>query len=269
MSFLSCRERISCLALFLAAITLPVTAQPTVSKSSIPSGQSSQAQVLHGTVLQVEGNNLAVKMDSGDIRNITTSPGQQVMINGQPVAVKDVKVGTKLTATVMTTTTTITERTTTVGSGKVWFVSGNNVILRLPNGENHQYFVKDDYKFTVNGKPASVYELRKGMTVSAVKIVEEPKTFVSSNTTVTGELPIELASAPQAAPVPARQQPKPTPASAPVAKAEPSPAPAKVAPAPAAPARLPKTASSLPLIGLAGLLLTGGSVVSMALRHRK
>ena len=55
----------------------------------------------------------------------------------------------------MTTTgTPVTERTTTVGDRKVWYVAGPNVILTLPNDENRQYKVKNDYKFIVGGKPA-------------------------------------------------------------------------------------------------------------------
>ena len=65
-------------------------------------------------------------------------------------------------------------------------VMGNNVILTLPNGENRQDIVKGDYKFTVNGSPATVYELRQGMVVSAEKIVEEPAVQLASNTTVVG-----------------------------------------------------------------------------------
>ena len=62
---------------------------------------------------------------------------------------RDLKPGTKLTATVTTTTTPVTVRTTTVGSGRVWYVAGTTVILTLPNGENRQYKVARDYKFTV------------------------------------------------------------------------------------------------------------------------
>jgi len=38
----------------------------------------------------------------------------------------------------------------------------------------------------VDGKPASVKVLRKGMKVSATRIVEEPTTEMSEETTVTG-----------------------------------------------------------------------------------
>jgi len=159
------------------------------------------------------------------------------------VGVRDLTPGTRLNATITKTTTPVTVRTTTVGTGRVWYVAGTSVILTLPNGENKQYKVQPDYRFTVNGKPASVFELRRGMTVSAEKIVEEPTVEIATNTQVVG-------SAPKTAPAPAMAQ-----AAAPA----PAPAPA-AAPAPAvAPARLPKTGSPVPLGGLLGLLLVGGS----------
>ena len=99
------------------------------------------------------------------------------------------KPGTKLKATVTTTTTPVTDRTTTVGTGKVWFVSGNTVILTLPNNENRMYKVAESYRFIIDGQKASVHDLRKGMTVSAEKIVEAPRTEIAQDTIVTGHAP--------------------------------------------------------------------------------
>jgi hypothetical protein len=46
----------------------------------------------------------------------------------------------------------VTERATTVGTGKVWYVAGNTVILTLPNNENRMYKVNDNYRFMVSGQ---------------------------------------------------------------------------------------------------------------------
>ena len=182
----------------------------------------------------------------GEVRTFSNIPdSRKAIIDGKEVGVRDLKTGTKLTATITTTTTPVTVRTVTVGTGRVAFVAGMNVILTLPNGENKQYKVKPDYKFVVNGQPATVFDLRPGMTVSAEKIVEEPSVQIATDTKVVGQAPppVKVAPAPSA--------PAQAPAPAPVAAA-PAPAPA---PAP----KLPKTASPLPLMGLLGLLLVGGS----------
>jgi 2-oxoglutarate dehydrogenase E2 component (dihydrolipoamide succinyltransferase) len=160
------------------------------------------------------------------------------------------------------------ERTTTIGSGRVWYVSGNTLIVTLPNNENRSFKVDDSYRFTVAGQPASVHDLKKGMVINAQKIVEQPKSTFASNVAVTGQAPPApqprqvaqnrtLAPAPQPAPAPS---PAATPAPAPA----PEPAPAQ---APALPRKLPDTASPFPLAGVAGLLLVAASFGVRAFRH--
>jgi hypothetical protein len=211
---------------------------------------------MSGEVVLVEGTTVVVKMANGELRTFSNVPeSRRATIDGKEVGVRDLKPGTKLSATITKTETPITVRTTTVGTGRVAFVSGSTVILTLPNGENKQYKVKPDYKFNINGKPASVFELRQGMTVSAEKIVEEPKVEIAMDTKVVGQAPAPKAAAPAPAPAPAPVAAAPAPA--------PAPAPAA---APAAPAKLPKTASPVPLAGLLGGLFLA---VSGALRLRR
>jgi hypothetical protein len=248
------------LAVIIALSAGITAAQPVSVKSTTTKGESSSTKVMEGTVLVVDGNNLVVKMSTGEIRHIVASESQRAVIEGKSVAARDLQVGTKLKATVTTTKTSLVDRTVTVGSGKVWYVAGKNVILTLPNGENRQYKVADDYKFMVGGQPATVFDLKKGMTVSAEKIVEEPRTMITSNTVVTGELPAPVQT--QSAPVVAKAPtPKPVPA-----RAE-APAPAPTAEPEKLPARLPKTGSALPLIGLVGVFLTAGALVTRSMRR--
>jgi LPXTG-motif cell wall-anchored protein len=80
--------------------------------------------------------------------------------------------------------------------------------------------------------------LKKGMKVSATKVVEEPITVVEQRAQRTGTMP---------------PPPPPPPADVPVIVFV-AAAPAPTTVAEAAPAALPKTGSSLPLIGFLGLL---------------
>jgi hypothetical protein len=255
--------RNACMAVCAVTLSFALAfAQPTTTKSTTPTGAATTTQEVTGTVLAVDGNNLVLRMSTGEIRNVVAPESARALIDGKEVAAKDLKVGTKLKATITTTTTSVVDRTVTVGSGKVFFVNGPYVILTLPNNENRQYKVADSYKFMVDGKPASVYQLKKGMKVSAEKIVEEPRVVVTANRVITGEAPppVKTETAAVSAPAPA-----PTPKPAAPARAE-APAPAPT-PQPAAPAELPKTGSPLPLIGLAGALLTGCSLGARALRR--
>jgi hypothetical protein len=163
---------------------------PETTKERIRSKPSISTEQLHGTVEYVEGNDLVVRMTDGSIREFNVPESRKFTIDGRDLTVHDLKRGTKLSATVTTTTTPVTDRTTTVGMGTVWWVAGKTVIITLPNGENRTYTVRDDYRFNVEGnKNATVSDLKKGMKISAERIVEEPRTEIVSNTVVTGQAP--------------------------------------------------------------------------------
>jgi len=205
---------------------------------------------LNGEVEYVEGNSLVVKMSDGELKTFNVPESRRFIVDGRELTVHELVPGTKLKATVTTTATPITVRTITVESGTVWHVMGNVVILTLPNGVNKQFLVKDDTRFTVNGNPATVRDLAKGMIVFAEKIVEEPTTEITIDTTVVGQAPAPAAVAAEAAPAVAQAPP-----------AEPPPAPAAPTPAP------PEAASRLPLI--VGVVLVAGVLFIWVLLRRK
>jgi hypothetical protein len=171
------------------AAILPAQQMPHVTKQSISGKSTLTKEKFHGTVVEAEGNHLVVRMSSGNIRIFEVPVHRTFIIDGRELTANDLKPGTTLTATVTTIKTPVVDRTTTVGSGKVFHVSGNTVILTLPNNENRMYKVPESYRFVVDGQPASVSELRKGMVVSAQKIVEEPRTELASHTKVIGSGP--------------------------------------------------------------------------------
>ena len=243
----------------LMAVTLAAQQMPQTKTEAIKGEAKAVTHDLNGTVVLVDGNSLVVRMNSGDIRKFDPPPDRRFLVDGKELTVQELKPGTKLHAKVTETTTPVTDRTTTVGTGKVWFVSGNTVILTLPNNENRTYKVASSYRFIVNGQKATVFDLRKGMIVSAEKIVEVPRTEFAMNAVVTGQAP--------PAPVPVRAEAA-REAPAPVAEAAPAPEPAPAPPVQRAEAKLPKTASPLPLFGLLGFLCTGAAFGLRTLRRR-
>jgi hypothetical protein len=176
----------------VAMMFLAVTLQAQTTKKEETTGVAKvTTEKITGEVVQVEGNHLVAKMQpSGQYRMFTIQPGRQFIIDGQSKQLSDLKPGTVLTATTTTTTQSVTDRMTTVTNGTVWFVSGNKLIVTLENGENREFNVPDDFKFTVEGnKEATVRDLRKGMRISATKIVSEPRTQISTDLVVTGQAP--------------------------------------------------------------------------------
>lgn len=234
--------------------TTALTAQVKTTTSTTAGNPTKEVKVDRAVVEYVSGNDVWVKMEDGTVRHIShVSESARINVDGREIGIHELKPGMKLERTITTTTTPQTVTTVQTVTGKVWHVAPpKTVILTLENGENQQFTVPDGQKFTINGQETDVWHLKKGMTVSATKVVEVPETVVAHQRQLTGSAP---------------PPPPPLPSDAPVliAKAEPTPAPA-AAPA-AEPAALPKTGSPLPLIGLLGLLFTSTSLCLRLVRR--
>ena len=200
-------------------------------------------QVENGEVITVSGNDLVVKMADGSIRHIANVPeSARVTVDGQQLGIHDLKPGMKLQRTITTTTTPKTITTVQSVTGTVWNVMPPvSVILTLADGKNQKFKIPKNQKFNVQGQMVDAWGLRKGMTISATKVVEVPVTDIALTRTVTGEMPTP-----------------PPPADVPILVAEETAPPVEVAQA--APTQLPKTASQLPLIGLLGFLSLASSL---------
>jgi hypothetical protein len=165
----------------------------------------------------------------------------------------------KLERTITTTTTPQTVSEVQTVKGRVWHVSPpTSVILTLEDGTNQQFKIPPGQKFTVEGREVDAFGLRKGMDVSATKIVTVPGNVVTQQTTVTGEMPPPPSTAAIQGPLLIVIQTK-QPAQ--VAQAKPAETQAQ-------PSKLPQTASDLPLIGLIGTLLLLSGVVGFLVKPR-
>jgi RNase P/RNase MRP subunit p29 len=226
-------------------LALSLNAQVQTQTNATTAGKTTQVNVERGEVVLVDGNDLVVKMEDGSIRHIPNVPeSAKVEVDGKQLGIHDLKTGMKLEHTV---TTTSTERTiTTVQSvtGKVWHVNPpSSVVLTLENGTNQSFKIPKGQKFNIDGKMVDAWGLKKGMRISATKIVEEPQSVVEQEKKLTGMMP---------------PPPPPPPADTPMLIVVVMHPPNPAEPA-SAPAELPKTGSLLPLVGLLGILCCGCS----------
>jgi hypothetical protein len=177
-------------AVALLAMAIGLDAQQTTTTKTPGTSTSATTKQLSGEVIWTQGNLLVAKMlPDGGFRLFDIPPGTKFMIDGQPKLINELKVGTVLTASVVTTETPVTVRTTTITNGTVEWVNGNYVVLRLASGENKSYTVPEDFKFMVEGKPVTVREIKQGMKINATKIVENSHTELSTKTVITGKAP--------------------------------------------------------------------------------
>lgn len=232
--------------------TQSTRAQVTTQTTETAGEATHKVQVDRAEVLVVEGNDLILKMEDGSIRHIANVPeSARATVDGKEVGIHDVKPGMKLERTITTTSTPKTITTVQSVTGKVWHVSPpTSVILTLEDGTNQSFKIPKGQQFNVDGQMVDAWGLKKGMKVSATKIVEEPVTEVEQKRQLTGSMP----------------PPPPPPADVPILVAVAAPAPSLAAAA--APAELPKTGSLLPLIGLLGILSLAASLGLRAMRLR-
>jgi LPXTG-motif cell wall-anchored protein len=228
-------------------LTVKTSAQVQSSTEEKVGQATKQVTVEHATVITVEGNDLVVKMEDGSIRHVANVPeSARVTVDGRELGIHELQPGMHLSKTVTTTTTPKVIVTTQTVTGKVWHVSPpNSVTLTMDNNENQTFKIPKGQKFTVNGKETDAFGLKKGMIVSATKVVEEPVTQVEHEAKLAGKMP---------------PPPPPPPANTPILVAVIAPAPAAApAEAPAPAAELPKTGSDLPFTALFGFLLIAGA----------
>jgi LPXTG-motif cell wall-anchored protein len=218
------------------------------TETSTAHGQATKdVKVERGEVVMVDGNDLIVKTEDGQIVHFPNVPeSTRITVDGKQLGVHELQPGMKLERTITTTTTPQTVTTVQNVTGTVWHVTPpTSVILRLEDGTNQQFRIPRGQKFMINGRETDARDLRRGMTVTATRVVEEPMTVVSQQRHVTGTMP---------------PPPPAPPANTPIliVVSRPMPAPAEAAAEPE-PAKLPKTGSSVPFIGLLGLLFLGTS----------
>jgi len=224
------------------ALGVPSFAQVQTQKTTTTGNPTNEVTVEHGQVVLVAGNDLLIKMEDGSIRHIPNVPDSvRIDVDGRLLDIHQLQPGMHLHHTITTVTTPQVVTTVQNVTGTVWHVSPpNSVILHLEDGTNQSFKIPKGQKFNINGQMVDAFGLKKGMIVTATKVVEEPETVVTQQKKITGTMP-----APPPAP----------PADVPilVATTE-APTAAAEAPAAATPAKLPKTGSNLPLVGLLGLL---------------
>jgi hypothetical protein len=213
------------------------------------------ATVERGEVLGVSGNDIVVKMDTGEVRHYTAPPGATANVDGKQITVADLRPGMKLQRTTITTTTDRPVRSVRTTQGTVWQVNAPYVIFTGTDGKNKQVKVPDGTKFTIGGEEKTVFDLKKGMKFTATIVTQSTETVASSTRSTTGTAP--PAPRPVVASVPAKLEGpmliEEAPAPKPVQVAQSTP-PAS-APEPA-PTKLPTTGSPLPMMGLLGLALS-------------
>ncbi len=241
--------------MFLAAALVCVTA--AVSQAQTTTSTTTQTKKFE--VIAVDGNDLVVKLPEGT-REMTVPDDFRFTVDGQQLSVRDLKPGMKGTAQITTKTTVIPVTVTEVKNGTVMQSGGASITVKTDTGI--KMFTQADMdkrgvKIMREGKPAQISDFRTGDQLTATIITSHPPKIVTEkqvNASLAKAAPGAGAAAGGAAGggAPAAAKGTGTAKAAPSAGAP--PAAAAPAPTTGTAKKLPKTASSWPLLGLVSFL---------------
>jgi len=190
-------------------------------------------EIRNGVVLGVHGNILTVRGPEG-VKQFAVPEDFRFNMDGRMLSVYDLKAGMPIAAKITTTETAVDMTTTEVKQAKVIHTIGTAFAVKTTDGKTMKFSSKDIEKRRIvihkDGKQISPYDLKKGDNISAIVVTELPPQIITDT-----EIQAFVAMPPQPRPVM-------------VAKVQRTPPP------PPAPRQLPKTASRLPWLGLAGLI---------------
>jgi len=213
--------------------------------------QRKTVEIRNGIVLAVQGNQLIVRGAEG-VKEFTIPEDFRFNLDGKMLSVHELQPGMRISSVVTTVESEVPMTSTEVRNVEVVNVSTGAVVIRNEAGEYKKYTAADvqarDIVILREGQPVSIYDLRKGDRITATIVSQMPPQTISES-----ELKVYVQNAPPPPPPPQR------------------PAPAAAPPKPAAPvvAMLPKTASPLPRVALAGLVALALGALLTCIRRFK
>lgn len=242
-------------AIVCAGLPLTLSAQVETTTTTTTGAPTVVTNVERGEVVSVSGNDLMVRMADGSIRHIENVPDSvRITVGGKKLRVRDLKPGMKLQRTITTTSTPMTVTTVQTVKGKVWFINPpSTIILTMEDNKNQQFKIPEGQKFNVDGKMLDAFAVRKGMIISATKVVEVPSVTVTKSRSVTGEA--APAPAPASTPAAEAQMTPPTDQPILVAQGDETPVPAAEAAPEATPPAAPEATGSSSMTWLIGLVV--------------
>ena len=233
------------LAITAVCLTATVASAQTTTTSS---------ETKKFTIISAEGNQLVVKLPEGTKELTVPDDFRFTSADGKQLTAAELKPGMTGSATITTKTVSVPVTVTEVKNGEVLQALGTSIVVRTADGVkmfSQSDIDKRGIKIVKDGKPAQISDFRANDRLSATIVTSKPPRVL---TTREVDATLARAASPSAAsPAPARSAS--SSASAPSAEA---------------PKALPKTASSLPLLGLVGLAsIAAGLALTVRRRARR
>jgi len=181
---------LACLFAMTAGVAAQDITHPSTTKTIEPPTHEVQTtHVKNAEVIHVSGHEVIVELESNKFELLNLGEDFRFQVDGRDLTVHELTPGTKLSQEIHTVTTPQEVTTLRTVNGKVWYVSAPHLILSFPEGENKAYTVPDGIVFHIAGQDKTVFDLRKGMDISATVLTVEPVQSVTVHTVMTGQAP--------------------------------------------------------------------------------
>ena len=126
-------------------------------------------EVKNGTIVSVGDKSIFIKEASGTMREFDVAEDFHATVDGKDVALKDLKPGMKITATVKTVTTPVVVQTTQLKNAKVLKTSGGLLFVRESDGI-HSYNIPAGFRFDIGGAKLRLEDLQANQHLNATII---------------------------------------------------------------------------------------------------
>ena len=160
----------------ISRVVLAVAMVCLTSVASMAQTTATSTETKTFEIVAVDGNLLVVRMPEGT-REVNVPPDFRFTVNGQQLAVGQLKAGMKGTATITTKTTYTPVTVTEVKNGTVMQSTGTSIIVRTDEGIkmfSQQELDKRGVRLMRDGKPAQLSQFRQGDQLSATIITSMP-----------------------------------------------------------------------------------------------
>lgn len=180
---------------FFCAMAMSLAAQdtthpPTTSTIGEPIHTVQPTHVQNAEVIHVSGHDIVVELENGKVELLNLSEDQTLQVDGKDLSVHELTAGTKLSQDIHTITTPQEVKTLRTLNGRVLHVTPPGyLVVSLPEGGTREFTVPNDTVFHINGEDKTIFDLRKGMNVSATVVTLEPLHSVTVHHVVTGQAP--------------------------------------------------------------------------------
>lgn len=143
----------------------------------------------NSTVAYIEGDHLVVRLEDGRLEAMRIPPEERFNIEGQKLALNELKPGMVLTEEVISTERPVVVKTVEITNGTVWHAGPRRLLVRTHEGKVVDYQIPDWATIKVNGEVEALHQLKRGDHISATITTEAPTVMVNRETRSHGHHP--------------------------------------------------------------------------------